>query len=130
MKVLVWTDLYAARLYGIAYIVHQNRALLICKFESDLKLYGKSNYVFYYQYFQTLKEEPFISTGIKPIIENSNETNETLSDLNPDTVYLIGILLITDDGNFNDQDIVYGEFKTSCIRKYFQQTIKLKLRKC
>lgn len=88
-----------------------------CDFQSSNVMgEDKSIKLKYYQIvYKTLKEEPFISTGIKPIIENSNETNETLSDLNPDTVYLIGILLITDDGNFNDQDIVYGEFKTSCI---------------
>ncbi|CAI6356794.1 unnamed protein product [Macrosiphum euphorbiae] len=70
----------------------------------------------YYQIvYKALKEDQFINSDIKPIIENSNETKETLSGLEPDTIYLVGVLLITDDGNFNDQDIVYGNFKTSCI---------------
>jgi len=48
-----------------------------------------------------------------------NETSiEFLSDLESDTIYMVGVLVITDDGNYNDQDIVYGEYKTLCIRKY------------
>ncbi|KAL5238474.1 hypothetical protein ACI65C_005884 [Semiaphis heraclei] len=70
---------------------------------------------YYQMVYKTLQEDKFINSDVKPIIENSNVTKETLSDLEPDTVYLVGVLLITDDGNFNDQDIVYGEFKTSCI---------------
>jgi len=38
---------------------------------------------------------------------------------------MIGVLVITDDGNINNQDIVFGEYRTSCIRKYF--LIKLRL---
>lgn len=79
--------------------------------------------MFYDQCFKTLKEEQFLNSDIKPIIENYNETKETLISLEPDTVYLVGVLLITDDGNFNDQDIVYGTFKTSCTRKYCQYGI-------
>lgn len=40
-----------------------------------------------------------------------------LSDLKPDTDYMVGVMLITNDGNFNDQDIVYGHYTTSCLRK-------------
>jgi len=48
-----------------------------------------------------------------------NETSvEFLNDLESDTIYMVGVLVITDDGNYNDQDIVYGEYKTMCIRKY------------
>jgi endothelial-specific receptor tyrosine kinase len=67
-----------------------------------------------------LGEQEFTNSVIKPIIERSNTSNEILSDLKVDTVYLVGVLLITDDGNFNDQDIVYGQFQTSCIRTYSQ----------
>lgn len=31
---------------------------------------------------------------------------------------MVGVLLIADDGNFNDQNIVYGQYKTPCMRKY------------
>lgn len=52
---------------------------------------------------------------------------EILYDLLPHTKYLVGVLLITDDGNQNDQDIVFGEYITSCIRKYiFSNSSNLK----
>lgn len=31
---------------------------------------------------------------------------------------MVGVMLIADDGNFNEQDIVYGQYKTLCMRKY------------
>lgn len=56
-----------------------------------------------------------MNSEIKPIVEKKYRPNDVLNDLEADTEYMIGVLLITDDGNFNDQDIVYGRFKTSCI---------------
>lgn len=45
-------------------------------------------------------------------------TEVIISDLEPDTEYMVGALLIANDGNFNDQDIKYGQYKTRCMRKY------------
>ncbi|XP_025196649.1 uncharacterized protein LOC112595599 [Melanaphis sacchari] len=90
---------------------------ILCDFQSSNVMNEDKNIKLkYYQIvYKALGEEKFTNSEIKPIIENSNGTNEILNDLDVDTVYLVGVLLITDDGNFNDQDIVYGQFKTSCI---------------
>jgi len=66
-----------------------------------------------------LTEDKFTKSEFKLINENSNGTTDILNNLEPDTAYIIGVLVITDDGNFNQEDIVYGVYKTSCIRKYF-----------
>lgn len=44
---------------------------------------------------------------------------EVLNELEPDTTYKIGVLVITDDGNFNEHDIKYSYLRTTCVRKYF-----------
>lgn len=33
---------------------------------------------------------------------------------------MVGVLLLSNDGNYNDKDIKYGQYITSCKRKYFQ----------
>lgn len=38
---------------------------------------------------------------------------------------MVGVLLITDDFNYNDNDIVYGEFMTLCERKYFLNNFRI-----
>lgn len=49
-------------------------------------------------------------------MNQSNSTGqETIADLQPETEYMVGVLLFTDDLNYNDQDIVYGNFTTTCI---------------
>jgi len=35
-------------------------------------------------------------------------------------------MVIASDGNFNREDIVYNQYKTSCIRKYFKPIIEPK----
>ncbi|XP_050064102.1 uncharacterized protein LOC114127525 [Aphis gossypii] len=94
-----------------------NSLEIICDFQSSNVMDEVKNIKlkYYQMLYKKLDENKFNNSQIKPIIENSNNTYEILSDLEVDTVYLVGILLITDDGNFNDQDIVYGQFKTSCI---------------
>lgn len=47
-----------------------------------------------------------------------NITEYTISDLETETIYTIGVLLIMDDENFNEQDIVFGQYNTICFRKY------------
>lgn len=69
----------------------------------------------------------FTKTEFKIINENNTRTTDILNNLEPDTTYIIGVLVITDDGNFNDKDIVYDQYKTSCIRKYFGSTIETKI---
>lgn len=54
----------------------------------------------------------------KSITDDYDELDEIINDLESGTTYFVGVLIITDDGDFNDQDIVYGEYKTLCIRKY------------
>lgn len=77
--------------------------------------------------FQSIIEEEFTKSEIKLINENINGTVDVLNDLLPDTTYMVGVLVITDDGNFNDQDILYGQYKTSyCKRKYFRSVFQLK----
>ncbi|XP_060847647.1 uncharacterized protein LOC132927184 [Rhopalosiphum padi] len=90
---------------------------IICDFQSSNVMGEDKNIKLkYFQIvYKMLGEQEFTNSVIKPIIERSNTSNEILSDLKVDTVYLVGVLLITDDGNFNDQDIVYGQFQTSCI---------------
>lgn len=63
---------------------------------------------------------------VKPITEKKYRPHEVLNDLKPDTLYMVGVLLITDDGNLNEQDIVFGRFRTSCLGKYqkLQYTIE------
>lgn len=71
----------------------------------------------YYQIFYKSKtEEEFTKTEFKIINENNTRTTDILNNLEPDTTYIIGVLVITDDGNFNDKDIVYDQYKTSCIQ--------------
>lgn len=55
---------------------------------------------------------------MKSISNANNFTSEKIRDLEPDTKYTVGVLLIADDGNFNEEDIVYGQYKTLCMRKY------------
>lgn len=57
---------------------------------------------------------------LKLITDNNNGTTDVLSNLKADTEHKVGVLLVMDDGNFNDQDIVLGKYMTSCIRKYFR----------
>lgn len=35
-------------------------------------------------------------------------------------------MVIASDGNFNRKDIVYNQYKTSCIREYFKPIIEPK----
>lgn len=56
---------------------------------------------------------------------NDNGTKEILNDLEPDTEYILGVLVITDDGNFNDKDVVYSKFRTLCKSKYFYKLLSL-----
>ncbi|XP_025407449.1 uncharacterized protein LOC112681404, partial [Sipha flava] len=37
-----------------------------------------------------------------------------INHLEPGTAYEVGAILITNDGNFNDQDIIYGQYNTTC----------------
>ncbi|VVC38854.1 Fibronectin type III,EGF-like, conserved site,Immunoglobulin-like fold,EGF-like domain [Cinara cedri] len=71
----------------------------------------------YYQLiYKLLNEDKFTNSEPKGISENNNGSTEILSDLKPDSLYKIGVLVITNDGNFNDQDIVYGHYRTMCIQ--------------
>ncbi|VVC28415.1 Hypothetical protein CINCED_3A016464 [Cinara cedri] len=73
----------------------------------------------YYQIVYTTGDLSRVMTfrsNFKLITDNNNETSEVLSDLKADTEYTVGVLLITADGNFNAQDMVYGKYKTSCIQ--------------
>eukprot|EP00102_Acyrthosiphon_pisum_P024417 XP_016661627.1 PREDICTED: uncharacterized protein LOC100163765 [Acyrthosiphon pisum] len=73
----------------------------------------------YYQLlYKSLIENTFRSSEIKPISNTTNVTLEVIRDLESDTKYTVGALLIADDGDFNEQNIVYGQYKTPCIRKY------------
>lgn len=74
--------------------------------------------IFFFLVLQSLIENTFKSFEIKSISDTNNITTEIISNLEPDTKYIVGVLLITNDGNFNDQDVVYGQYKTPCIRKY------------
>jgi len=65
-----------------------------------------------------LIENTFRSSEIKSISNTNNVTLEVIRDLEPDTEYTVGVLLIADDGNFNEQNIEYGRYKTLCMRKY------------
>lgn len=67
-----------------------------------------------------MSENKFHKSEIKCIDENINVTQEIISNLLPDTKYNVGVLIVTDDGNFNDQHVVYGEYKTLCKGKYFE----------
>ncbi|XP_060843558.1 uncharacterized protein LOC132923516 isoform X2 [Rhopalosiphum padi] len=83
--------------------------------ENSITKYGEKilNIKYYQLFYKSLIEDTFRSFEIKPI---SNTTSEIISDLQPDTKYKIGVLLIADDGNFNDQDVVYGQYNTTCIQ--------------
>lgn len=70
-----------------------------------------------------MNESQFLRSQLKTIDENIDVTHEILSSLTTDTKYNVGVLLIMEDGNFNDQDVAYGEFKTSCTRKYIFRII-------
>lgn len=59
---------------------------------------------------------------LKLITDNNNGTPDVLSNLKADTEHTVGVLLIMDDGNFNNQDIVFGKYMTSCVREYFRYT--------
>lgn len=47
-----------------------------------------------------------------------NSIDVTVNDLKPDTIYTIGVLLIMDDAYFNENDIVYGQYRTKCECMY------------
>ncbi|XP_060872331.1 uncharacterized protein LOC132946371 [Metopolophium dirhodum] len=71
----------------------------------------------YYQlFYKSLIENTFRSSEIKSISNTNDVTLEVIRDLEPDTEYTVGVLLIADDGNFNEQNIVYGQYKTPCIQ--------------
>ncbi|CAI6354595.1 unnamed protein product [Macrosiphum euphorbiae] len=71
----------------------------------------------YYQlYYKSLIENTFRSSEIKLISNTNGFTLEVIRDLEPDTKYKIGVLLIADDGSFNEQNIVYGQYKTPCMQ--------------
>uniref|UniRef100_A0A2H8TRV2 Tyrosine-protein kinase receptor Tie-1 n=1 Tax=Melanaphis sacchari TaxID=742174 RepID=A0A2H8TRV2_9HEMI len=71
----------------------------------------------YYQLlYKSIIEEEFTKSEFKIIIENNTRTTDILNNLEPDTTYIIGVLVIADDGNFNYEDIVYGQYNTSCIQ--------------
>ncbi|KAE9526207.1 hypothetical protein AGLY_013838 [Aphis glycines] len=85
--------------------------------ENNIKYGDKIMNLKYYQlFYKSLIENTFRSLEIKSISDTDNITTEIISDLEPDTKYIVGVLLITNDGNFNDQDIVYGQYKTTCIQ--------------
>ncbi|KAL4085361.1 hypothetical protein QTP88_027220 [Uroleucon formosanum] len=71
----------------------------------------------YYQlFYKSLIENTFRSSEIKLISNAKNFTSENIRGLEPDTKYTVGVLLIADDGNVNEQDIVYGQYKTLCMQ--------------
>ncbi|VVC28416.1 Fibronectin type III,EGF-like, conserved site,Immunoglobulin-like fold [Cinara cedri] len=73
----------------------------------------------YYQLlYKPLNEETFLKSEFKEIIENVSTVTETLNDLTPDTSYKVGVLILANDGNFNDADITYDTYKTSCKQPY------------
>lgn len=59
------------------------------------------------------------------INQSNSRIQEKLTDLQKGTKYMVGVLLITDDLNYNDNDIVYGEFITLCERKYFVNNFRI-----
>eukprot|EP00102_Acyrthosiphon_pisum_P025257 XP_016662467.1 PREDICTED: uncharacterized protein LOC100570133 [Acyrthosiphon pisum] len=81
----------------------------------------------YYQlFYKSSIENTFRSSEIKSISNTNDVTLEVIRDLEPDTKYTVGVLLIADDGNFNEQDIVYGQYKTPCMQpKITDYNIKL-----
>ncbi|KAL4084644.1 hypothetical protein QTP88_027571 [Uroleucon formosanum] len=87
-------------------------------FESDnVKGEDKNIKLKYYQiFYKSIIEEKFTKSEIKLINETSNRTTVILHNLEPDTIYIIGVLVITSDGNFNREDIVFNQYKTSCIQ--------------
>ncbi|CAI6352820.1 unnamed protein product [Macrosiphum euphorbiae] len=71
----------------------------------------------YYQlFYKSLIENTFRNSEIKPISNTNNVTLEVIRDLESDTKYTFGVLLIADDGNFNEQNMVYGQYKTPCMQ--------------
>ncbi|XP_001948568.2 uncharacterized protein LOC100163240 [Acyrthosiphon pisum] len=71
----------------------------------------------YYQLlYKSLIENTFRNSEIKSISNTNNVTLEVIRDLEPDTKYTVGVLLIADDGDFNEQNIVYGQYKTPCMQ--------------
>lgn len=69
----------------------------------------------YYQiFYKSIIEKEFTKSEIKLINETS--TTDILHDLEADTTYTIGVMVITSDGNFNREDIVFNQYKTSCIQ--------------
>ncbi|XP_060854158.1 tenascin-like isoform X2 [Rhopalosiphum padi] len=85
--------------------------------ENNIKYLDKIMNLKYYQlFYKSLIEDTLRSFEIKPISNTNNTTTEIISDLESDTFYKVGVLLIAGDGNFNDQDVVYGQYKTTCIQ--------------
>ncbi|XP_060872332.1 LOW QUALITY PROTEIN: uncharacterized protein LOC132946372 [Metopolophium dirhodum] len=71
----------------------------------------------YYQLsYKSLIENTFRNSEIKAISNTNNVTLEVIGDLESDTMYKVGVLLIADDGDFNEQNIVYGQYKTPCMQ--------------
>ncbi|XP_050436297.1 uncharacterized protein LOC126843040 [Adelges cooleyi] len=70
----------------------------------------------YYQviYKQASSELDFQYLDIKEI-GNSEYIVETIYNLLPDTPYLFGVRIITEDGNYNDENINIATYKTSCL---------------
>lgn len=63
-----------------------------------------------------MNEHEYTKLGPNLIVEN-NKTTEILKDLKSNTEYKVAVLLMSDDGNFNEEDLVYGLYRTSCNRK-------------
>lgn len=49
---------------------------------------------------------------------NNIKVTQTINNLIPGTTYYIGVQLIMNDGVFNEKDVVFGQYKTKCLRKY------------
>lgn len=67
--------------------------------------------------FQGSNEHTFTRSELK--LFDLNKTEDIINDLKSDTTYSIGVLLIMEDGNYDNQSIVFAQFKTTCKSKYF-----------
>uniref|UniRef100_A0A2S2QAU1 Angiopoietin-1 receptor n=2 Tax=Sipha flava TaxID=143950 RepID=A0A2S2QAU1_9HEMI len=75
---------------------------------------GLKNLKHYYQILYKTPEDTTY-THTKSRLLHLNEVKEvTIKHLKPDTTYTIGILLIRNDGNYNDQNIAFVNSKTTC----------------
>lgn len=87
----------------------------MCIFKSIglLIIYIKFNFFNFFIFKPALNESEYQYTEFKEI-KGQNSVTEIIDDLQPGIAYSFGVVLISEDGNYNNDDIVMVNYSTLC----------------